>query len=197
VTGYTGFRGDEFSLSPEAVDNGSTFDPELGLYRVVIKASNPFEHQVIGIPIANNFVAGRFTKPGVYRIGLRPRWKTANSGLDISKFSKANLSYMDYLPYLLFCVPNAEPQVSEQPSMLNSTMGAPQYFNELIAQYTSMDGVNQYPGFYCFGGGITFDFKITRGGSGAALIVPLSAMVGKDEEYELIVSCVDFGDELV
>jgi hypothetical protein len=197
VTGYTGFRGDEFSFSAKAEKNGSVFDSELGLYRIVIEASSPFEHPVLGIPIANNFVAGRFQKPGVYRIGIRPQWKTENSGLDTTKFSKANMSYMDYLPYLLFCVPNAKPQVNDDVSVNNSTVGAPQYFNELIAQYTMTDGQTQYPGFYCFGGGITFDFKITKGGSGAALIVPLSAMVGKDETYELVISCVEDGDELV
>lgn len=193
MVGYTGFRGDEFAIKNPDV---GLFDPVTGAYRFTMDGSvQPFTHNN-GIPIPNYVTVGRFTKPGTYRIGINCVFNEPSAAINFSVFTKAYTGWAYTLPFLLYCMPGSLPQVDEEPSMLNSIRGAPQYCNELYLQskVAGVEGTTTTaPWFWMFGPGITFDFTITKGGTGAALVIPLTELTGsKTNKWNLEVYCVDF-----
>ena len=193
MVGYTGFRGDEFAIKDPA--NG-VFDPETGSYKFVMDGTlTPFEHSS-GVAIPNYVTVGRFTKPGNYRIGVNCVFNEPTASINFSKFGKMFNNWAYTLPFLLYCMPGSLPQVNETKSMLNSIRGAPQYCNELVLQASIIgedSTLSTIPWFWMFGAGITFDFTITKGGTGAALVIPLTLLSdSKTQKWTLEVYCVDF-----
>jgi len=193
MVGYTGFRGDEFAIKDP---NVGRFDPETGSYQFVMDGTlTPFEHPN-GIPIPNYVTVGRFTKPGTYRIGVNCVFNEASAAINFGKFSKIWAGWEYTLPFLLYCMPGSLPQTAETASVQNSIRGAPQYCNELILQSNVIgveDTLSAAPWFWQFGPGITFDFTITKGGTGAALIIPLTLLQdSKTQKWQLEVYCVDY-----